>query len=103
VSVPVVTQAEAKSSGVLAYAGIALSAAGLATLVAGAYYVSVDGNSACFQCGKVRDTSKYGWPLSIAGGVALLGGAGLVTWSLWPAHTQIAIGPAGLRLAGRFE
>jgi hypothetical protein len=102
-TVPAVAQTEAKSSRVLAYAGIALAAAGLATLVAGAYYVSVDGDAACSHCGKVRDTSKYGWPLAIAGGVALLGGAGLVTWKLWPAHTQVAIGPAGLRLAGRFE
>jgi hypothetical protein len=102
VTTPAVPHAEARSSGVAAYSGIALAAAGLATLVVGAYYISVDGNSACFQCDKVRDTSKYGWPMAVAGGAALLGGAGLVTWSLWPAHTQVAVGPAGLHLAGRF-
>jgi len=99
---PAVPQAEARSSGLAAYSGIALAVAGLATLVVGAYYISVDGNSACFQCDKVRDTSKYGWPMAVAGGVALIGGAGLVTWSLWPVHTQVAVGPAGLQPAGRF-
>jgi hypothetical protein len=104
VTAPAVPPAEAKSSGgFAAYSGIALAAAGLATLVVGSYYVIVDGKSACFQCDKVRDTSKYGWPIAVAGGVALLGGAGLLTWSLWPAHTQVAVGPAGLQLAGRFQ
>lgn len=103
VTEPAVPQAEARSSGVAAYSGIALVAAGLATLVAGSYYISVDGNSACSRCDRVRDTSKYGWPMAVAGGVALLGGAGLVTWSLWPAHTQVAVGPTGLQLAGRFQ
>jgi hypothetical protein len=103
VTAPAAPQAETKRSGMVAYAGIALAAAGLATLVVGSYYISVDGNSACFQCDKVRDTSKYGWPMAIAGGVAVLGGAGLLTWSLWPAHTQVAFGPAGLQLAGRFQ
>jgi len=106
---PLVTElaaspAEAQGPNKLAqYSGFALVAAGLATLVVGSYYVSVDGNAACFQCDNVRDTSKYGWPMAIAGGVALLGGAGLVTWSLWPAHTQVAIGPASLQLAGCFQ
>jgi hypothetical protein len=85
------------------YAGFSLAAGGLATLLVGSYYVSVDGNAACFQCDKVRDTSKYGWPMVIAGGVALLGGAGLVTWSLWPAHTQVVVGPSGLQIAGSFQ
>jgi len=103
VTAPAVPQAEAKSSGMLAYSGIALAVAGLAALVAGTYYISVDGNSACSRCDRVRDTSKYGWPMAVAGGVALLGGAGLVTWSLRPAHTQVAVGPAGLQLAGQFQ
>ena len=104
VTAPEVVQAEVKGSGKLAeYSGFALAAAGLATLVAGSYLISVDGKSACFQCDKVRDTSKYGWPVALTGGVALLGGAGLVTWSLWPEHTQIAVGPAGLQLSGRFQ
>ena len=102
VTAPEVTQSEVKGSGKLAeYSGFALAAAGLATLVAGSYLVSVDGKSACFQCDRVRDTSKYGWPMAIAGGVALLGGAGLVTWSFWSGH--VAVGLAGLQLAGRFQ
>jgi hypothetical protein len=100
---PAALPAQTKSSGMLAYSGIALAAAGLATLVVGSYYISVDGKPACSQCDRVRDTSKFGWPMVIAGGGALLGGAGLVTWSLWPAHTQVAVGPAGLQLAGRFQ
>jgi hypothetical protein len=104
VTAPAVPPAEAKSSGgFAAYSGIALVAAGLATLVVGSYYISVDGKSACSHCDRVRDTSKYGWPMAVAGGVALLGGAGLLTWSLWPAHAQVAVGPAGLQLAGRFQ
>jgi hypothetical protein len=98
-----VPQAEAKGSGMVTYSGLALAAAGLATLVAGAYYISVDGKSACSKCDGVRDTSKYGWPLAIAGGVALVGGASLVTWSLWPSNAQVAVGPGGLQLAGRFQ
>jgi hypothetical protein len=101
---PAVPQVEAKSSGKLAaYSGVALAVAGLASLVFGSYYIRVDGNSACSGCDKVRDTSKYGWPMAIAGGAALLGGAGLATWRLWPEHTQMTLGPAGLRLAGRFQ
>jgi hypothetical protein len=101
---PDVPSAEAKGSGgFVVYSGLALAAAGLATLVVGSYYIGVDGKSACFQCDKVRDTSKYGWPMAAAGGVALLGGVGLLTWSLWPAHAQATVGPAGLQLAGRFE
>jgi len=101
---PELPQPQGKSSDKLAeYSGFALAAAGLATLVAGSYYISVDGHSACFQCDKKRDTSKYGWPMALAGGVALLGGSGLVTWSLWPTHAQVAIGPAGLQLGGRFQ
>jgi hypothetical protein len=103
VTAPVAPQAEAKSSDMVAYSGIALAAAGLAAALVGSYYILVDGNSACTQCDRVRDTSKYGWPIAIAGGVAVLGGAGLLTWSLWPAHTQVAVGPAGLQLAGRFQ
>ncbi len=100
---PVVPQAEPERFGMLAYSGIALAGAGLAALVAGSYYIIVDGKSACSGCDRVRDTSKYGWPTAIAGGVALLGGAGLLTWGLWPAHAQVAVGPAGLQLAGRFR
>jgi hypothetical protein len=85
------------------YAGYALAAAGLATLVVGSYYISVDGKSACTRCDDVRDTSKYGWPMAIAGGVALLGGASLVTWSLWSSNTKVAVGPGGLKLAGTFQ
>jgi hypothetical protein len=95
---------EAKGPNKIAeYSGFALAAAGLATLLAGSYYIIVDGKSACSKCDDLRDTSKYGRPMVIVGGVALLGGAGLVTWSLWPANTQVAVGPSGLQLSGRFQ
>ncbi len=103
VTVPVIPKAEPERSGMLAYSAIALAGAGLATLVAGSYYVAVDGKSACSRCDRVRNTSKYGWPMAIVGGVALLGGTGLLTWSLWPAHAQVVAGPTGLQLAGRFQ
>ena len=104
VTVPIAAQAEAKGANKLAeYAGLGLAAAGLATLVAGSYLMAVDGKSACSKCDDVRDTSRYGRPMAIAGGVALLGGAGLVTWSLWPSNTQVAVVPGGLQLAGRFQ
>ncbi len=99
-----VPQSEPRTSRRLAgYAGFALAVAGLTTLVVGAYYIGVDGNSACFQCDRVRDTGKYGWPIAIAGGLTLAGGAGLVVWSFRPAHAEVAVGPAGLLLAGRFQ
>jgi hypothetical protein len=104
VTAPAAPQAKAQgSNGLAEYSGFALAAAGLATLVVGSYYVIVDGKSACTKCDDVRDTSKYGWPMAIAGGVALLGGAGLVTWSLWPSNAQVAVGPSGLLLSGRFQ
>jgi hypothetical protein len=104
VTTPVAPPVEAKGPNTLAeYAGFALAAAGLATLLAGSYYMIVDGKSACSKCDDVRDTAKYGRPMAIAGGVALAGGAGLLTWSLWPAHTQVAVGPSGLLLSGRFQ
>jgi hypothetical protein len=104
VTAPVAPPVEAKGPNRFAeYSGLALAAAGLATLVVGSYLIAVDGNSACSKCDDVRDTSKYGWPMAIAGGVALLGGASLVTWSLWPSNAQLAVGPGGLQLAGTFQ
>jgi hypothetical protein len=104
VTTPAAPPVEAKGPNKLAeYSGFALAAAGLATLVVGSYYIIVDGKSACSQCDDVHDTSKYGRPMVIAGGLALLGGAALVTWSLWPANTQVAVGPSGLLLSGRFQ
>ena len=85
------------------YAGIGLAVAGLATLAVGTYYIHVDGKDACSKCDWNRDTAKYGWPLAITGAVSVLGGAGLLTWRLWPAHTLVGIGPGGLRLAGSFQ
>ena len=102
VAAPVVPHAEAERPGQwVEYSGFALAAAGLATLVVGSYYVSVDGNSAC--CDRVRDTGKYGWPMAVAGGLALAGGAGLVAWSFWPAHAKVTVGPASVLVAGRFQ
>ena len=104
VTAPAAPPVEAKGPNrFVEYSGLALAAVGLATLVAGSYLMAVDGNSACSKCDHVRDTSRYGRPMVIAGGVALLGGAGLVTWSLWPANTQVAVGPSGLQLSGRFQ
>jgi hypothetical protein len=104
VTTPVAPPVEAKGPNKIAeYSGFALAAAGLATLLVGSYYIIVDGKSACSKCDDLRDTSKYGRPMAIAGGVALLGGAGLVTWSLWPTNTQVAVGPSGLLLSGRFQ
>jgi len=82
------------------YSGLALSVAGLAVLVAGAYYMAVDGNSAC--CDQVRDTRKYGLPMTIGGGVALASGMGLVAWSFWHGPAKVSVGPSGVRVAGRF-
>jgi len=104
VSAPATPQPESGGAGKVAnYTGIGLAVAGLAALAVGTYYIHVDGKDACSKCDWNRDTAKYGWPLAIAGGVAVLGGAGVLTWSLWPAHTQLGIGPGGLRLAGRFQ
>jgi len=104
VTAPAAPPVEAKGPNKIAeYTGFALAGAGLATLLAGSYYIIVDGKSACSKCDDVRDTAKYGRPMAIAGGVALLGGAGLLTWSLWPSNTQVAVGPSGLLLSGRFQ
>lgn len=104
VTTPAAPPLEATGPNKLAeYSGFALAAAGLATLVVGSYLIVVDGKFACSKCDDVHDTSKYGWPMAIAGGVALLGGASLVTWSLWPSNTQVAVGPSGLLLSGRFQ
>ena len=85
------------------YSGLGLAVAGLATLAVGAYYIGVDGKSACTSCDRVRDTRKYGLPMAIVGGVAAAGGAGLLTWAFWPRQAQVSVGPMGLQLAGRFQ
>jgi hypothetical protein len=101
---PVDPQAPSNHPGpFVTYSGFALAAAGLAALVVGSYYISVDGDRACSQCARVRDTSKYGWPIAAAGGAALLGGAGLVAWSFWPDHATVAVGPTSVFVAGRFR
>jgi hypothetical protein len=82
--------------------GLALSVAGLTALVAGAYYLSVDGDSAGFHSDRVRDTGKYGLPMAIAGGAALASGVGLLAWSFWPGPAKVSVGPSGLQVAGRF-
>jgi hypothetical protein len=92
------------NSGSLAvYTGLGLVVAGLATLAVGTYYISVDGKSACTSCDRVRDTRKYGLPTAIVGGVATVGGAGLLTWAFWPRQAQVSIGPMSVQLAGRFQ
>jgi len=84
------------------YLGLGLSVAGLATAALGVYYLAIDGNSAGNQSDRVRDTGKYGLPMTIAGGVALVSGLGLLTWHFWPGRTEVSLGPSGLQLAGRF-
>jgi hypothetical protein len=88
------------------YTGLALAVAGLSALVVGAYYISVDGNTAG-KAGYVRDTRKYGLPLAIAGGAALAGGVGLLVWRLWPESAStsatISLGPTGIQMVGRFQ
>src|SRR5450759_4545865 len=70
---PEVAQIRSEPTGRVAkVSGLALSVAGLAALVAGVYYLSVDGDSAGFHSDRVRDTGKYGLPMAIAGGVALV-------------------------------
>ena len=84
----------------LRYSGWALSVAGLAVLAPGIYLWSVDGEPA--RPDYVRDTRKYGLPMTIAGGVVLAAGAGLVAWSFWAGPAKITVGPSGLRVAGSF-
>jgi hypothetical protein len=97
------TERDGNSGNAAMYSGLALVVAGLATLAVGAYYMDVDGNSACTKCDRVRDTRKYGLPMAIVGGVAAAGGAGLLTWAFWPRQAQVSVGLMGLQLAGRFQ
>jgi hypothetical protein len=100
---PVVSQVGSETPGRAAeYSGFALSVAGLAALATGIYYLSVDGNSAGYHSDRVRDTAKFGLPMTIAGGVALASGVGLLAWTFWPRSARVSIGPSGLQVAGRF-
>jgi hypothetical protein len=87
----------------LPYAGLALSVVGLAALVTGIYYWGVDGDPACSRCDDLRDTRKFGLPLTVAGGVVLATGVGLLGWSLRAGPANISLSPAGLRVAGQFR
>ena len=84
------------------YSGIGLSVVGLASAMAGIYLLAVDGNSAGFHNDLVRDTRKYGLPMTIAGGAALVSGLGLLTWHFWPGPAKVSVGPTSLQVAGRF-
>jgi hypothetical protein len=98
---PAVAQAPAAApSRAWQYTGLALAAAGLAALVTGIYYWSEDGEPA--RPDYVRDTRKYGLPMTIAGGAMLATGAGLLAWSFRSGPAQVTVGPSGLRVAGRF-
>ena len=101
---PVLAQTPAPSSStapIVRYSGWALSAVGLAALLTGIYYWSVDGSQAGSPDWE-RDTRKLGIPMTIAGGAALAVGAAMVGWSFWSGSAKVSMGPAGLRLAGRF-
>ena len=87
----------------LGYAGVGLTLAGAAVLGTGIYYIAVDGKSACDKCDDVRDTSRYGRPLAIGGGVGMAAGVALLVWHFWPSAPAVAVGPSGLTVAGRFQ
>ena len=91
-----------RASSVAEYAGIGLALGGLAVIGMGAYYISVDGDSVGEKTDRVRDTRKYGLPMTIAGGVVLAAGAGLLAWSYWYGTTRVSLGPSGINVAGRF-
>lgn len=87
----------------LGYAGIGLATVGAALLGTGIYYIAVDGDRACTRCDWVNDTQKGGQGLAIGGGAALIVGAGLAVWRLWPSAPAVSLGPSGLTVAGRFQ
>jgi hypothetical protein len=99
-------EVERRGNGV-AYAGLALASAGLAAVVVGAYYIGVDGDRTGKNGYELRDTRKFGLPMAIAGGAAVVGGIGLIVWKLWPASAStsatISLGPTGVQVAGRFQ
>ena len=100
------TEAERRGNGA-AYAGLALATAGLAAVVVGAYYISVDGDRTGKNGYELRDTRKFGLPMAIAGGAAVVGGIGLIVWKLWPASAStsatISLCPTGVQVAGGFQ
>lgn len=86
--------------------GVAAAVAGLSALLVGVYYLHVDGQHACSRCDDLRDTRKFGLPMTIGGGAALLVGAGLVGWHLWPngdTGATVSLLPTGVQLTGRFQ
>jgi hypothetical protein len=99
---PAGTSEATGSSRMVGYSGLALSLAGVVAIGVGAFYMSVDGEKVGQDSGEVRDTMKYGLPMAIGGGVALLAGAGLVAWSFWPRSAKVAVGPSGVDVAWRF-
>jgi uncharacterized protein YjeT (DUF2065 family) len=86
----------------LRYTGAGLAVAGLAALGTGIYYWHVDGSPACTDCDLLRDTRKFGIPMTIAGGAVLVAGVGLIAWSFRAGPAQVALAPSGLRLTGQF-
>lgn len=96
-------QAEAAYPGNAAtYAGVALAVAGLSALGIGMYYWSVDGNCSDSTCDYLRDTRKFGIPMTLGGGALLAVGGGLLAWRFWPRGASVSLSPSGLRLAGSF-
>jgi hypothetical protein len=100
---PTATERQADRPGnLVGYSGLALTVAGASLLVAGVYYVAVDGKPACDACDWDRDTARYGRPMAIAGGVALACGVGILLWRFWPSAPEVSVGPSGVVVAGRF-
>lgn len=87
----------------IGYGGLGLLVLGAGVLETGIYYIAVDGNHACEHCDQVRDTARYGRPLAIAGGAAMVAGAALLLWRFWPSAPAVSVGPSGFSVAGRFE
>jgi hypothetical protein len=95
--------APAHPGNLVGYAGLALTVAGASLLATGIYYLVVDGRAACEHCDLVRDTSKYGLPMTLGGGVAAAAGVSLLLWRFWPSAPAVSFGPSGVLVAGRFQ
>lgn len=119
VKVALIPKAQAKPSKLKTILGWTAIGVGVASIVAGAVLLSMDGDgvdctstSAWEVCFKQRDTAVGGWVLLGAGVASAAGGATLLLWpsgsksreSALKSSPRLTIGPAGLglRLGGTF-